>query len=125
MFEQAELREPRNAIGDWIIRAGIALVFALFGMEKFPSASDSQWVKFFQEVGAGQWFRYFTGVVEVLGGVLVLIPWTVTAGLALLCCTMLSAALILTFVLGRPGDSVFSLAFFIALAAFWRSRRGH
>jgi uncharacterized membrane protein YphA (DoxX/SURF4 family) len=123
VFEQAELREPRNAIGDWILRAGIGLIFVMIGMEKFPSTPGSQWVDFFQDVGVGQWFRYFTGVVEVLGGVLVLIPLTVTVGLALLCCTMLSAALILTFVLGRPADSVFSLAFFIALAAFWRSRR--
>jgi uncharacterized membrane protein YphA (DoxX/SURF4 family) len=84
MFEQANLREPRNAIGDWVLRGGIAVVFVLFGAEKFQSDPGSPWGKLFQQIGAGQWFRYFTGVVELLGGVLVSIPWTATAGLVLL-----------------------------------------
>src|ERR1035441_3316026 len=61
----------------------------------------SPWVKLFQQIRAGQWFRYFTGA-EVLGA---------TAGLALLACTMAAA------------DSIFSGIFFIALSAFWWSRR--
>jgi len=119
MFEQATLREPRNVLGDWILRGAIAIVFVLFGVEKFPSNPGSPWVKLFQQIGVGQWFRYFTGVVEVLGGVLVLIPWTATAGLALLACTMAAAVLILVVVIGRPGDSIVSASFFIGLAAFW------
>lgn len=104
MFEQAILPERRNVLGDWILRGGIGLLFILFGWEKFSSAPESQWVKMFQQIGAGQWFRWFTGVMEVLGGVLVLLPWTVTLGLAMLACTMLGAVVILVFVLGRPGD---------------------
>jgi len=123
MFEQASAEEPRNVAGDWALRGGIAVAFVVFGAEKFSSDPGGGWVKLFHEIGIGQWFRYFTGVVEVLGGLLVLIPWTATAGLALLACTMASAALILTFVLGRPGDSVFSGAFLIGLAAFYWSRR--
>lgn len=123
MFEQATLREPRNVLGDWILRGGTAVVFVLFGAEKFPSTPDSPWVKLFQQIGAGQWFRYFTGVVEVLRGVLVLIPWTATVGLALLASTMAAAVIILVFVIGRPGDSIISAAFFVGLAAFWWSRR--
>jgi putative oxidoreductase len=125
MFEQVSLREPRNVLGDWILRTGIAVVFVVFGAEKFPSDPGSPWIALFGQIGAGQWFRYFTGAVEVLGGILVLIPWTVTVGLALLACTMASAALILVFVIGRPADSVVSAGFFIALAAFWWNRRSH
>jgi putative oxidoreductase len=121
MFEQASAGQPRYALGDWILRGGIALVFILEGVNKFGAASG--WIGLFQQIGAGQWFRYFTGVVEVLGGVLVLIPFTVTAGLALLACTMASAALILAFVIGRPQDSVFSGALLIGLVAFWWNRR--
>lgn len=99
------------------------MAFVLFGLEKFPSSPEAMWVKMFQQIGIGQWFRYFTGVVEVLGGVLVLIPRTVTAGLASLACTMAGAALIVAFVLGRPGDSVFPLLFLVALSVFWLSRR--
>jgi putative oxidoreductase len=123
MFEQATSAEPRNAFTDWALRGGVALAFVLFGMDKFPSQPDSMWVKLFQQIGLGQWFRYFTGGVEVLGSLLVLIPRTVTAGLALLACTMASAALILAFVIGRPGDSIFPWVFFVALSVFWLSRR--
>ena len=123
MFEEANLREPRSALGDWILRGGIAVVFVLFGAEKFSPDPGSPWVKLFQQIGAGQWFRYFTGVVEVLGGVLVLIPWTATAGLVLLGCTMAAAVLILVFVIGRPADSIFAGICFVALAAFWWNRR--
>jgi uncharacterized membrane protein YphA (DoxX/SURF4 family) len=122
MFEQSSLPERRNALGDWILRGSIAAAYCLLGSEKF--GANSQWVVMFQQIGVGQWFRYFTGVVEILGGVLLLTPWTVTAGLALLASTMASAALILAFVLGRPGDSIFPGIFFLALGAFWWNRRG-
>jgi putative oxidoreductase len=124
VFEQANLYTPRNVLGDWILRAGIALMFVVFGAEKFPAGGDSNWVKFFAQVGAGQWFRYFTGAIEILGGVLVLIPWTATAGLALLASTMAGAVLILVFVLGRPADSVFAALLCMALTGFgWTRRR--
>ena len=119
MFEEAGRGEPRNALSEWMSRGAIALFFFAVGMDKF---GDS-WVKFFDQVGIGQWFRYFTGVVEITGGLLVLIPATVTVGLALLACTMASAALILIFVIHRPQDSVFSGALLIVLIAYWWNRR--
>lgn len=101
----------RNVLSDWMFRAAIALVFVLEGSEKFSSDPHSSWVRLFQQIGARQWFRYFTGTVEVLGAAFVLIPWTVMAGLALLACTMAAAALIVLFVIGRPADSVFLESF--------------
>ncbi|HYV62416.1 MAG TPA: DoxX family protein [Bryobacteraceae bacterium] len=122
MFET--VGERRNVLSDWMFRAAIALIFILEGTEKFSGDPHSSWVRLFQQIGAGQWFRYFTGAVEVLGAVFVLIPWTVTAGLALLACTMAAATLIVLFVIGRPADSVFPGLFFIVLAAFyWNLRR--
>ncbi|HWD98304.1 MAG TPA: DoxX family protein, partial [Bryobacteraceae bacterium] len=90
-------------------RGAIAVFFSAVGLDKFGNS----WVKFFQQPGMGQWFRYFTGAVEILGSLLVLIPATVTIGLALLACTMASAALILIFGIHRPQDSVFSGALLI------------
>jgi putative oxidoreductase len=119
MFEQAGSGEPRNRLSDWMSRGAVALFFVFAGADKF---SDS-WVKLFHEIGIGEWFRYFTGVVEILGGVLVLIPRTVTAGLAILGCTMASAVLILVFVIKRPADSVFSGLLVIVLAGYWWIRR--
>ena len=115
--------EPRNVLGDSIVRGGIGLAFVYFGAEKFPSDPGSEWVNLFQQIGAGQWFRYFTGVVEILGGVLVLIPWTTTIGLVLLACTMAAAAIIVAFVIGRPAHSVISGAFFIGLSLYLLARR--
>ena len=109
--------EPRNPLGDWVMRGGVAVFFVVFGLEKFSPDPGSHWVKLFAQIGAGVWFRYFTGVVEVLGGLLVLIPRTALAGLAVLACTMAGAAVILAFVVGEPGSSVFPAIFFIALTA--------
>src|SRR5215472_16740750 len=91
MFEQSSLPEASNPIADWAVRGGFALLFLSAGAEKFGSGGG--WVEMFQEIGFGDWFRYFTGVVEVLGAVLLLIPKTATAGLSLLGSTMLCAAL--------------------------------
>jgi len=121
MFEATA--ESRSPLGDWILRGGIAVLFILFGAEKFSSDPASHWVTLFRQIGAGQWFRYFTGIVEVLGGVLVLIPWTVTAGLALLAGAMAGAVAILVFVVGRPADSIFGGILCLGLAAFWLTRR--
>jgi uncharacterized membrane protein YphA (DoxX/SURF4 family) len=125
MFEQANAPEPRSGIVDWMLRAVIAAAFVVFGMEKFPSGPESEWVKLFQEIGTGQWFRYFTGVVELLGGVLVLIPQTVTAGLAVLACTMAGAVFVHVLVRGHPADSIIAGGFLIGLIAFWLNRRNH
>jgi uncharacterized membrane protein YphA (DoxX/SURF4 family) len=122
MFEQSSSGEPRNQIADWVLRGAVAFTFVLSGLEKFPSGPGTQWVKLFGQIGLGQWFRYFTGVVEILGGVLVLIPWTARVGLAILAATMAGAALILDLVIGRPTDSIISTGFFIGLAAFWWAR---
>jgi hypothetical protein len=49
--------------------------------------------------------------------------WYSTLGPALLACTMASAALILTFVIHRPQDSVFFGALLIGVVAYWWNRR--
>ena len=121
VFEQANLGEPRNLIADWALRGAIAAAFAVFGSEKFDP--HSMWPGFFQQVGIGHWFRYFTGAVEILGGLLVLIPRTATAGLALLAAIMAGAVLNHVFMLGHPGNSPLPAVFCVGLAAFWRSRR--
>ena len=110
--------EPRSRLADWTVRAGVALVYVLFGTDKFGSGAG-HWLQLFREIGVGDWFRYFTGAVEVLGGLLVLIPRTALAGLLLLVATMCGAVVILCL-LGRPADSVFPGFFLIVLAGlFW------
>jgi putative oxidoreductase len=109
--------EPRIHIGDWAVRGGIAVLFFLAGLEKFASTPGSHWVTMFEQIGAGVWFRYFTGIMEAGGALLALAPKTALIGLAMLACTMVGAVVILVFVLRQPSDSVFSGALILALIA--------
>ncbi len=122
MFEQAAA-DSGSRLSDWFVRGGVALAFLLFGAEKFPA--DTMWPKFFEQVGIGQWFRYFTGIVEIGGALLLLIPWTAQFGLGILACTMATASLIWVFVFGSPGGAVVTGAFSLGLTAFWFARRGN
>lgn len=123
MFEQATSEPARDGIGNWMPRVAIALAFVLFGLDKFPSGPNASWVRFFDQVGVGQWFRYFTVVVEVAGGVLVLLPATVRLGAAMLAVTMAVASLIHIFVIHQPANAIITGAFFLGFAGFWWSRR--
>ena len=71
----------------------------------------------FTQIHAGQWFRYFTGVVECIGALLVLIPRAAFFGLCVLSCTMLCASLIVAFVLYQPEEATFPGFLFLVLAA--------
>jgi putative oxidoreductase len=123
MFEAASQGEGRSKISDWMLRGAIAFVFLLFGFEKFPSGADGPWIRFFDQVGWGQWFRYATGVVEVAGAVLVAVPVTARFGLAILAATMAGASFIHAFVLHHPENCIITGAFFLALTAMWWMRR--
>ena len=74
----------------WLPRIAIALVFVTVGSSKF---SDPMWVRLFARIGFGQWFRYFTGVMQIAGGVLVLMPRLALVGIAMLACTMTGAVI--------------------------------
>jgi hypothetical protein len=52
--------EPRNPIGEWAVRGRVAVFFIVVGMRKCSSDPGSHWVKFFEQIGAGVWFWYFT-----------------------------------------------------------------
>jgi uncharacterized membrane protein len=73
----------------WLPRVALSIVFLLFGSLKFPA--HSMYVRIFDAIGLGQWFRYVTGAIEIAGAALLLIPRAVAAGIALLACTMVGA----------------------------------
>jgi uncharacterized membrane protein YphA (DoxX/SURF4 family) len=56
----------------WILRAALAALFLFAGYMKLKG--DPMMVAEFGKVGLGDWFRYFTAALEVIGGVCVLIP---------------------------------------------------
>lgn len=112
--------KSRDPMADWALRGGVALFYVVFGAEKFSSSVDSHWVLLFHQIHAGEWFRYLTAVIEIGAAVLVLIPRVAWVGLLLLAGVMLSAALIVTFVLRQPGEATFpALLSAVLVAITW------
>ncbi|HEY6991159.1 MAG TPA: DoxX family protein [Bryobacteraceae bacterium] len=56
----------------WILAVLLAIVFLFAGGVKLLGSRAM--VQEFAQIGAGQWFRYVTGVLEVSGAIGVLIP---------------------------------------------------
>lgn len=113
----------RNSGPDWASRALIFVVFLYFGTAKFKSDPDAPWVVLFDQIGLGQWLRYFTGVLEMVGAFLVLVSGTVEIGLAILISTMFAAMAASLLILHRPSDAFFPFAFLSGMVAFWLHRR--
>jgi putative oxidoreductase len=123
MFENAPSVERRNSLADWIFRGGVGVAFIAIGWGKFDSGTE--WVTLFRQIGLGQWFRFFTGVVEMLGGVLALWPRTAGVGLLLLAITMFAAALVHIFLLGHALHALAPGALCFILLALWFDRRAN
>ena len=104
-----------------MLRGALALVFFLIGIEKLTGTT---WVKLFEEIGLGQWFRYFTGIVQMAGSALLLIPWTARLGAALIGCTMLGAMILHLFVLGTGAFAavVPAILLVFVIAVGWKGR---
>jgi uncharacterized membrane protein YphA (DoxX/SURF4 family) len=114
-----EVRTPEpipsriGVLAVWLPRVAIALVFVSVGLSKF---SDPMWVRLFGRIGFGQWFRYFTGVMQIAGGVLVLIPRLALVGIAILACTM-AGAIVTWIAFGLVGNAPIPGALLIVLLA--------
>ena len=97
----------------WLPRVFVAIAFLGFGWQKFDG--DAMFVRIFDRIGFGQWFRYFTGVMQVGGAVLVLIPATFLLGIFVLSCTMIGAMTFWIAVAHAPFDAVIPGVVLIAL----------
>ena len=84
-----ERRGGIDVLATWLPRIALAIVFVSVGTQKF--AAQGMWVRIFEQIGFGQWLRYLTGVMQVGGAVLLLIPRTAAVGVLLLSCTMVGA----------------------------------
>ncbi|PYP78824.1 MAG: DoxX family protein [Gemmatimonadetes bacterium] len=101
----------------WVLRGGVALFFVLMGAEKFANGRGSPWVVMFEQIGLGQWFRYFTGVVEVVGALLYVMPWTCSIGAMLLSCAMLGAMTVHIVVRHSVAASLYPAVVLLAIIA--------
>jgi hypothetical protein len=84
-------------IGFWLLKILLAALFSFIGAAKL--AGLPALVDVFERVGFGQWFRYFTAVLELGGAALLLWPSTMALGASLLTMVSVGAFLAQLFVL--------------------------
>lgn len=91
--------KPRQIVAR-VGRVILGLFFVMDGVIKLTGISKT--VQLFERIGWGQWFRYFTGSLVLVGGALILLRlrWTFLG--AILCaCTVGTGALLYAFNLHR------------------------
>jgi putative oxidoreductase len=110
----------KNVIG-WILAVSLTLLFALVGGLKLIGAPAM--VKEFAQIGFGQWFRFFTGILEVAGAVGLLVPKFRFWATLLIATIMFCATLINVWVLHVPGLArVTGVLMALALVVGWLRR---
>jgi hypothetical protein len=119
------VEEKRGAIDvftAWLPRLAVVFAFVVIGATKFGN-DRGEWYRIFELIGLGQWFRYFTGAVQVSGALMMLTPWTRTAGAFLLACTMIGAIIVDIFVAHAVGFAFAPLVLLCIIAATWFAGR--
>jgi uncharacterized membrane protein YphA (DoxX/SURF4 family) len=111
----------RLSATDWALRAGVALVFTVFGAEK---VFGSNWIGLFAAIGLGQWFRYFTGALQIGGALFLLSPRLARLGGALIGSTMAGAMFCHVALLdtGIGGAIIPGALLPLVVAAAWKGR---
>jgi uncharacterized membrane protein YphA (DoxX/SURF4 family) len=82
----------------WTLQIVSAALFLAAGFSKLAGAGAM--VQLFAQIGIGQWFRYVTGAIEVVGAVLLLVPSLAFMGGGVLAVTMVGAILTHLFIVG-------------------------
>jgi putative oxidoreductase len=103
----------------WVLQIGAAAMFLMAGFAKL--SGDQMMVKVFDAIGAGQWFRYLTGALEVSGALALLTPWLSGPGALLLVCVMLGAVATHIFIIG--GSPAMAVLLLIVTATIAWGRR--
>jgi len=108
-----------KTIGFWALKLALAALFVFTGGAKL--AGLPAMVEVFERVGFGQWFRYFTGVLELGGAALLLWPSTTAFGALLLTIVRVGALLAQLLVLHE--DVIHCIVLAVVLAAIvWTHR---
>jgi uncharacterized membrane protein YphA (DoxX/SURF4 family) len=115
------IRRPRRGafIALWTTQVAVAGMFLLAGSSKLAGAPAL--VALFDAIGVGQWFRYVTGLIEVVSALALLVPPLAVWGALALIPTMVGAIATHLFVVGgSPAPATVLL--FGALGIAWARR---
>ena len=105
----------------WVLTLFVAAMFLFAGGMKL--AAHPMMVATFGQIGLGQWFRVFTGTLEVAGALLVLVPATAAIGALLLAFVMVGAIVTHLFIIGgSPLMPIVLLASALAVVYLRRER---
>ncbi len=104
----------------WILSGLVALLFVGAGGSKLAGAAAM--VDLFAKVGLGQWFRYFTGLLEVAAGIGLLIPRYAFYAAVLLAIVMVGAVIAQVTVLGDSPAPPIVLFVLVGIIAYLRKR---
>jgi uncharacterized membrane protein YphA (DoxX/SURF4 family) len=111
----------RLVIAVWTLQVLSAAMFLTSGIAKLAGATAM--VVEFEMIGAGQWFRYLTGMLEIAGAIGLLVPRLTFYGAALLAMVMTGAVLTHLLVLGgSPGPAFVLLVLTGTIAWLRRSK---
>lgn len=102
------------------ILLGLFLIIAS-GLPKLVGQSDA--VRIFNEIGLGDWLRYLAGVVEISGGIGLLVPRLSGLAAAGLSVAMVMAAATQAFIMNTPALAPFPLVLAVVLAWIAYQRR--
>jgi putative oxidoreductase len=102
----------------WIVSSLVALAFIGAGGAKLAGAAVM--VELFDKVGLGQWFRYFTGVLEVAAGIGLLISRYAFYAAVLLAIVMVGAIIAHITVLGSSPAAPVVLFVLTGMIAYLR-----
>ena len=84
----------------WCVQAFLTLVFVNASLAKLTGKPEM--IALFTAVGFGQWLRLVTGILELTGAVLIIVPRTKRIGSALLATVMVGAIIAHLFILHAP-----------------------
>jgi uncharacterized membrane protein YphA (DoxX/SURF4 family) len=86
----------------WVLQLIAAVLFAVSGF--FKISGEAQSVTGFAQIGAGDWFRYLIGALEIVGAIALVIP--LLSGIAGLVFSCLMLAAVITQFVMFDGDMI-------------------
>lgn len=105
----------------WILQVSAGGMFLMSGLMKLTGAEEM--VALFDAIGIGQWFRYATGAVQIVGAILLLVPSLSGVGAVVLAAVMVGAILTHLFVIGGSFLVPVVLLTVLAIVAYGRRER--
>jgi uncharacterized membrane protein len=113
---------PTRRRGLWTAQILVGLFFVVASAAP-KLLGEAYAVAIFDEIGAGDWFRYFVGLVELAGGVGLLVPRLAAPAAVGLVGLMIGAAYTQVTVFAAPATTVTPVVLGLVCAAIAWARR--